>query len=64
MYDRNIHLIPRKITPFITYDNDPYMVINDDGINALASSETIATLLPGTTFFLNKNTLHQLHKTI
>ena len=31
MYDRNVHQIPRKITPFITYDNDPYIVINKDG---------------------------------
>ena len=31
MYDRNVHVIPQKITPFIAYDNDPYIVINDDG---------------------------------
>ena len=34
---------------------DHLMVINKNGINALANSNTIATLLPGTTFFLNKN---------
>ena len=31
MYDRNVHVIPGKITPFIIYDSDPYIVINDDG---------------------------------
>ena len=31
MYDRNVHIIPEKITPFIIYDNDPYIVINDEG---------------------------------
>ena len=30
------------------------MVINDKGIKALSQSKTIATILPGTTFFLNK----------
>lgn len=34
---------------------DHLMVINDKGINALAKSETVATILPGTTFFLNKD---------
>ena len=33
---------------------DHLMAINEDGINALSKSNTIATLLPGTTFFLNK----------
>tara|TARA_B110000438_G_scaffold281602_1_gene307920 strand:- start:325 stop:1473 length:1149 start_codon:yes stop_codon:yes gene_type:complete len=33
---------------------DHLMVINDEGIEALSSSNVIATLLPGTTFFLNK----------
>ena len=33
---------------------DHLMVINKVGIKALANSDTIATLLPGTTFFLNE----------
>ena len=33
---------------------DHLMAINEDGINALSTSNTIATILPGTTFFLNK----------
>ncbi len=33
---------------------DHLMAINEDGITALSTSNTIATLLPGTTFFLNK----------
>ena len=34
---------------------DHLMVINDKGINALSRSKTVATILPGTTFFLNKD---------
>ncbi len=34
---------------------DHLMAINKKGIKALANSNTIATLLPGTTFFLKKN---------
>ena len=33
---------------------DHLMAINEDGLSALSTSDTIATLLPGTTFFLNK----------
>ena len=33
---------------------DHLMAINDDGVKALSESDTVATLLPGTTFFLNK----------
>ncbi len=35
---------------------DHLMAISDDGINALAKSNTVATLLPGTTFFLGSST--------
>jgi uncharacterized protein len=31
MYNRNIHQIPREITPFITYDNNPYLVVTNQG---------------------------------
>ncbi len=34
---------------------DHLMVIDDKGVQALSNSGTVATLLPGTTFFLNKN---------
>ncbi|MAX29683.1 MAG: imidazolonepropionase [Candidatus Marinimicrobia bacterium] len=34
---------------------DHLMVIDDKGVQALSNSDTVATLLPGTTFFLNKN---------
>lgn len=34
---------------------DHLMVINDRGIKALSQSDTVATILPGTTFFLNKD---------
>ena len=32
------------------------MAVSDEGLNFLKKSNTIATLLPGTTFFLGKNT--------
>ncbi|MEA3286724.1 MAG: imidazolonepropionase [Candidatus Marinimicrobia bacterium] len=35
---------------------DHLMAISDEGIKALANSGTVATLLPGTTFFLGSNT--------
>ncbi len=35
---------------------DHLMAISEEGIHALAGSDTVATLLPGTTFFLGSNT--------
>ena len=35
---------------------DHLMAVSDEGLNFLKKSNTIATLLPGTTFFLGKNT--------
>ena len=37
------------------FSADHLMEITDEGISALAKAGTIATLLPGTTFFLNKD---------
>lgn len=31
VYDRNIKQIVRKIAPFLLFDNDPYLVITDEG---------------------------------
>ncbi|MBT5856098.1 UPF0182 family protein [bacterium] len=31
LYDRNIATIVKKITPYIAYDNDPYLVLSDSG---------------------------------
>ena len=36
--------------------SDHLMMIDNNGIEALSKSNTVATLLPGTTFFLNKKT--------
>ena len=33
---------------------DHLMAINEEGVKALSQSDTVATLLPGTTFFLNR----------
>ena len=43
---------------------DHLMVTNDKGINALAKSKTVATILPGTTFFLNKDKYANARKLI
>ena len=37
------------------YSADHLMSVSDSGIKALSKSKTIATILPGTTFFLNSN---------
>jgi len=43
---------------------DHLMAVSDDGINALSQKGVIATLLPGTTFFLGKNTYAQGRKMV
>ena len=41
---------------------DHLMAVSDEGLNFLKKSNTIATLLPGTTFFLGKNTYAPYNK--
>jgi imidazolonepropionase len=43
---------------------DHLMAISEDGIRAMAGSGTVATLLPGTTFFLGSNTWAPARKMI
>jgi len=43
---------------------DHLMAITDQGIQSLAGSDTVATLLPGTTFFLGSNTWAPARKLI
>jgi len=43
---------------------DHLMAISDEGIQALANSETVGILLPGTTFFLGSNTWAPARKMI
>ncbi len=31
LFDHSIHIIPKKIAPFIIYDNDPYLVVSNEG---------------------------------
>ena len=41
---------------------DHLMAVSDEGISKLSKSNVVATLLPGTTFFLGKNTFAPARK--
>lgn len=57
MYDRNIHQIPSKIAPFITFDDDPYIVVNDDGrLVWFIDGYTYSNAFPYSTPFNNRDT--------
>ena len=43
------------------FSADHLMAVSDVGMNELAANHVVATLLPGTTFFLGKSTLSLIH---
>ncbi len=57
MYDRNIHSIPAKIAPFISFDEDPYIVVNDDGrLVWMLDGYTSSSSFPYSTPYNNRKT--------
>ncbi len=46
LFDRNIHERVRKIAPFLRYDRDPYIVINDDRLFWIQDAYTVTDRYP------------------
>ncbi|AZR72708.1 hypothetical protein BBF96_04455 [Anoxybacter fermentans] len=46
MFDRNIMTRVKKIAPFLKYDNDPYIVINDGKLYWIIDAYTITNMYP------------------
>ena len=49
LFDRNVHQIPKKITPFIIYDNDPYLVVDNGRLLWLIDGYTSSKYFPYST---------------
>ena len=49
MFDRNVHQIPKKIAPFIIYDNDPYLVVNNGRLVWMVDGYTSSSKFPYST---------------
>ena len=54
MFDRNVHQIPKKIAPFIIYDNDPYMVVHNGRLVWMIDGYTTSKFFPYSTPFDRK----------
>ena len=54
MFDRNVHQIPKKIAPFIIYDNDPYMVVHNGRLVWMIDGYTTSKFFPYSTPFDGK----------
>ncbi len=46
VYDRNIHDRVRKIAPFLSYDSDPYIVVNDGRLFWIQDAYTVTDRYP------------------
>ncbi len=46
VFDRNIHERVRKIAPFLRYDSDPYIVVNDDRLFWIQDAYTVTDRYP------------------
>ncbi len=49
LFDRNIRTISRKITPFLAYDSDPYLVVSDGRLFWIMDGYTISDRYPYST---------------
>ncbi|MEK9727341.1 MAG: UPF0182 family protein [Candidatus Margulisiibacteriota bacterium] len=49
MFDRNVHLIPKKIAPFIIFDKDPYLVVNNGRLLWMIDGYTSSQYYPYST---------------
>jgi hypothetical protein len=49
LFDRDIRTITRKITPFLVYDRDPYVVISDGGLYWMMDGYTTTDRYPYST---------------
>ena len=54
MFDRNVHQIPKKIAPFIIYDNDPYLVLHNGRLVWMIDGYTTSKFFPYSTPFDRK----------
>ncbi|MEW5784731.1 MAG: UPF0182 family protein [Bacillota bacterium] len=49
LFDRNIHTRVRKLAPFLRYDGDPYLVINDGRLFWIQDAYTVSDSYPYST---------------
>ena len=64
LFDRNIHERVRKIAPFLRYDSDPYVVVNDGRIFWIQDAYTIASSYPYSAPYGNINYIRNSVKVV
>ncbi|MDZ4132484.1 MAG: UPF0182 family protein, partial [Dethiobacteria bacterium] len=64
LFDRNIHERVRKIAPFLRYDSDPYVVVNDGRIFWIQDAYTVASSYPYSAPYGNINYIRNSVKVV
>jgi uncharacterized protein len=65
LYDRDINLIPKKIAPFLAYDQDPYLVLTDEGrMKWIYDAYTVSDNFPYSEFYNNINYIRNSVKVV
>jgi uncharacterized protein len=64
LFDRNIHERVRKIAPFLRYDSDPYVVVNDGRLYWIQDAYTVASSYPYSAPYGNINYIRNSVKVV
>lgn len=64
LFDRNIHERVSKIAPFLRYDSDPYIVVNDGRIFWIQDAYTVASSYPYSAPYGNINYIRNSVKVV
>jgi len=64
LFDRNIHERVRKIAPFLRYDSDPYVVVNDGRLFWIQDAYTVASSYPYSAPYGNINYIRNSVKVV
>jgi uncharacterized protein len=64
LFDRNIHDRVRKLAPFLRYDSDPYIVINDEKLFWIQDAYTVTDSFPYSAPYGNINYIRNSVKVV
>ena len=65
LFDRDINMIPKKIAPFLAYDQDPYLVLTQEGrVKWIYDAYTVSKNFPYSEYYGNINYIRNSVKVV